>query len=108
MSDFYNEWKIKRTRKDHQCFECQTIIPAGSACLGWSSLYMGDFHAGWMHEDCAKASAHYRQENQLEGEPWHGLREDACVVGEAERRSMKELLSDWPMVIERVLAGIAA
>lgn len=102
MSDFYDERPIKATRKDHQCFECQAIIPAGSACTAWSGVYMGDFNSGHFHTDCGEASAHYRSELRLNGEEWFGLREDWCVQGDYERNAMRELLADWPDVILRV------
>lgn len=43
MSDFYNERKVKKTRKDHKCFGCREKLPKGSMAFYISGVYEGDF-----------------------------------------------------------------
>ena len=54
-----------------------------------------------MHDDCAAAVRHYRQENRIEGEEWYGLRED--YFGRSDEDALRAILADWPEVIKRVL-----
>lgn len=49
---------VKKTRRDHGCFDCAHIIRAGSRC--WSETLLYDYvYTLWYHPDCRRASAWY-------------------------------------------------
>jgi hypothetical protein len=53
---------VKKTRRDHHCFDCGHVIRAGSSC--WSeTLKYDDVYTLWYHEDCRRASEHYCRAN---------------------------------------------
>ena len=56
MSDFSSSEEIKRTRKSHRCFCCESEIPAGSSALKMTGVWEGDFYCEWIHSDCKEAA----------------------------------------------------
>ena len=40
------------TRKEHQCFGCLRVFPAGSRMQYWSGVFDGDFGAGYSCDTC--------------------------------------------------------
>jgi hypothetical protein len=52
MSDFYNERKVKKTRKDHRCFGCRAKILTGSSCFYFTFINEGDFGAEYLCVKC--------------------------------------------------------
>jgi hypothetical protein len=52
VSDFYNERKVKKTRKDHKCFGCRAKIPTGSSCFYSAFVNEGDFRAEYLCLKC--------------------------------------------------------
>ena len=52
MSDFYNERKVKKTRKDHRCFGCKVKLPIGSTAFYISGIYEGVFGSYYLCIKC--------------------------------------------------------
>ena len=47
-------WNSKvKTRKNHQCFGCLGIIPAGSIVVKWAGISEGDFSHGYTCGICS-------------------------------------------------------
>lgn len=38
----YDERPVRKTRKDHKCCECRTVIPRGSACMYAHGIWEDD------------------------------------------------------------------
>jgi hypothetical protein len=48
-----NRWaEIKKTRKDHNCFGCRSVIPAGSKAHYYAGVFEGEFSANHYCEPC--------------------------------------------------------
>ena len=52
--EFYNDIKIKRTRKTHKCFLCNLDIPKENECLYEVGKYEGDFFSRYSHNECSQ------------------------------------------------------
>jgi hypothetical protein len=50
----------RKTRKPHQCFDCYTIIPAGTEVAFFTGKMDGRAYTLYFHQDCQAASDHYR------------------------------------------------
>lgn len=50
--DFYNERKIKHTRKEHKCMGCLKKFPKGHSLYYGSGIFDGDFFAGYLCGPC--------------------------------------------------------
>lgn len=50
--DFYNERRVKRTRKEHKCFGCLKKLLTGSTAFYVSGVYEGDFGAYYLCIPC--------------------------------------------------------
>jgi hypothetical protein len=51
--DFSSGWReIKKTRKDHRCWGCAEVIPAGSHAWYEAGKYDGDFYADYYCDNC--------------------------------------------------------
>lgn len=53
MSNLHNE-KIVKTRKDHKCLTCDSIIPKGIKAHYCSGIYDGEFYNYYRCEFCNK------------------------------------------------------
>lgn len=77
--DFYNERKVKKTRKDHKCFGCREKIPVGSSCYYFSGVYEGDFCADYLCTKCKDylvKNPEFAREGYSEGDIRDAMLED--------------------------------
>jgi hypothetical protein len=52
MSNFWNNRRIKKTRKKHRCECCGQIIPVGNSCEYSAGKFDGDFFFQYVCERC--------------------------------------------------------
>ena len=63
---FWENRKIKKTRKDHRCEYCGAKIPAGSSCENNVGTYEGDFNHYYLCERCLVFMDMYRDNSESE------------------------------------------
>lgn len=77
---FFNERKIKATRKDHRCECCQKPINAGSPAIYMAGLTEDDdLWAGHAHVECRAAECAWNSERGTYHDEWdmlYMIRED--------------------------------
>jgi len=98
MSDFYNERKVKKTRKEHKCFGCIIKLPIGSTAFYISSVYEGNFGTyylcikcrGYLDKNPEVAREGYFEGDIraaiLEDEEWRKQREDDAMAFQISKR----------------------
>lgn len=78
MSDFFNTQKIKKTRKEHTCDCCKSIIQKGEEMIRYAGVYEGDFFTSKLCPQCDKIIEIYCDKyetnewcmNEVLGEVW--------------------------------------
>lgn len=99
MSDDFHISKVmKRTIEPHECEQCGTIIPPGSATLYSTGRYEGEFYSHHQHLECHEAAHAFATLNDLWNEeyPWFQHME------RAEFDLDPWLLENHPVVAERL------
>lgn len=92
---------VKRTRRDHRCYDCGHVIPAGSRC--WSETFVNDgVHTLWCHPDCQKAALHY-----CTGMDWPDLADGVpplheMIWGGDGQHELDRLRGHFPHVVTRI------
>lgn len=52
MSDFYNPYEVRTSRKMHLCMYCAELINVGATYCYQSGNYDGRWYANKMHPEC--------------------------------------------------------
>ena len=78
MSDFFSHHLIKKTRKEHTCDCCGSIIEKGEELVRYAGVYEGDFFSSKVCPQCDKIIDFYCDEfdtnewciSEVIGEVW--------------------------------------
>ena len=85
MTDFSADRVIERTRRDHECYECKHIIPAGSRAAKRTGRFDGYFYSHYAHWECDRASVYYTalyvHNRDLADYGWSGLQSELSQFG---------------------------
>lgn len=101
--DVTNVRKIKASRKEHRCEQCDGVIAVGDPCSYFSGRFGSDFVSYREHIDCREAwnahAEHVGHEDDGDGLPFFLDDDD---------RDDAWLAEHWPDVAARLQAKIAA
>jgi hypothetical protein len=92
---------VKKTRRDHRCYDCGHVISAGSSC--WSeTLRYDSVYTLWYHEDCRRASEHFCRTAD-----WHDFGEGVPPLREmiwdgGDQVELDALRGYFPHVVTRI------
>ncbi len=73
--EFYNHYKIQRTRKNHTCFLCRLQIPATYPCQYDYGKFDGEFFSRHSHNECFEECK--AQNREADSDEWWEL--DECL-----------------------------
>jgi len=60
----WQESRVLRTRKEHRCYECSDVIPAGSRCCKATCLYEGSWWTAYRCVSCATYAEYISMETE--------------------------------------------
>lgn len=114
--DFHISHRVKSTKKPHKCYQCATMIDAGSGALKSTGKSNGDFYAIYEHHECHAAGIAYAKLTGNWGEDftWFSVdwyHEDDKWLIDNHPICARRLLGDSPEVqksIEKHLAKAEA
>lgn len=98
-----NVRKVKASRKEHRCEQCNGVIGIGEPCSYFSGVFEGEFTSYREHIDCREAwnghAEHVGHEDDGDGLPF---------FLDDESRDDAWLAEHWPDVAARLQAAMAA
>ena len=97
---------VRKTGKDHRCYECSQVIPKGSPAEYDSGLDEdeGYWYTVYRHPTCYAAAMHVCDITDrwfIEG--WAGLREELPCW--SFKMPLEVMIAKWPDVLDRIKAN---